>query len=92
MLEVQERPISHEEAYKLVERMIDKQTTNYIIREVLMDKGFSAHSANELISEVRRDQLTESKKPLPFDLNLGTILVLLAIIALIFYVLVSNLT
>jgi hypothetical protein len=91
MLNVKERPVNRENPYKLVERMADKGVANYIIREELMDKGFSAHQANEIISDMRRVRAENSRNHMPFELDIGQILTILAIIALIFYILVSNL-
>jgi hypothetical protein len=90
MLELKERPLEREEAYKLAERMADKELSNYMIREVLTDKGLSAYQANEIISEMRRNEALANQKRIPLDLDLGLILTILAIIALISYVFVSN--
>lgn len=87
MAEVRERLISHEEACKLVTKLANHDTANYLIREVLMDKGFSAHEANEIIAEV-----VSSYQQKPNNIimdNLGLILMLLAIAALLLYVLVN---
>ena len=55
MIQVRERRFTREEAIKLVKRMIRKDIMNYIIRDALLDKGFSVYEANTIIREVRRE-------------------------------------
>jgi hypothetical protein len=90
MAEVRDRDMSRDEAYSLVQRMVDKRISNYLIREALMDKGYSAYEANEVIASVRRTAV-EPRTSDWFD-SIGYVLILLIIIALILYVLVSSVT
>ena len=54
MIKVRERLFTREQAINLVQDMIRKDMMNYIIRDALLDKGFSVYEANEIIREVRR--------------------------------------
>ena len=88
MADVKARVINREEALKLVERIIDHDAANYLIREELIERGLSAYEANDVISEVRRYSV--DKEPNFFMDNIGIIIMLLIIISIFLYVLVSN--
>lgn len=55
MIQVRERLFTREQAINLVQDMIRKDMMNYIIRDALLDKGFSVYEANTIIREVRRE-------------------------------------
>ena len=88
MAEIKERVISHDEACMLVKKLANHDTANYLIREVLMDRGLSAYEATEIITEVMRTHHEKSSNIITD--NLGLILMLLAIVALVLYVLVNS--
>lgn len=55
MIQVRERLFTKEQAITLVQQLIRDDVMNYIIRDTLVDKGFSVYEANTIIREVRRE-------------------------------------
>lgn len=91
MQRIDRQAITRDEAFKLTEKLIDKGTPNYIIRDALIEQGLSAYMANEVITEVRRAHLkdvqTEDNKLSSSQIAL--IIVALAILLIIFFGIVN---
>lgn len=87
MQRINEKSFTRDEAYELTEKLIHRDTPNYIIRDALIERGLSAQIANEVIREVRQQLLNENQ----FDdknfshTQIAMIIIALFILLIIFF-------